>query len=60
MFALPLSPEKTGACRHRSTDLGAPQLNDYRASREQLGVTSERFYFPPTLQGYIAVVYLEG
>jgi hypothetical protein len=59
-FAVLLTPGKTEEWKRWNEELAGPRRIEYLASRQRLGITTERAYLQHTPQGDMDIVYLEA
>jgi hypothetical protein len=59
-FIAPLKPDMTEAWRDRMQEMTTTRGDDFRASRERMGLEKEEVWLQHTPMGDFAVVYLEA
>jgi hypothetical protein len=59
-FVFLLTPGKTEEWRDWGEEILGLRRSEYQALRHRLGLTAQRIYLQQTLQGDVAIIYLEG
>ncbi len=59
-MTLPLLPGKTESWKSWVQEMAGTRLSEFQASRDSLGITREESFLQQTIQGDMAILYIEA